>query len=44
MMPTMSFKSSYAAGVVLTILFFICFAAAIFLVKRNILYEGSNCF
>lgn len=39
MMPTMSFKSSYAAGVVLTILFFICFAAAIFLVKRNILCE-----
>jgi hypothetical protein len=42
MMPTMSFKSSYAAGVVLTILFFICFAAAIFLVKRNILCEWKT--
>ena len=39
----MSFKSSYAAGVVLTILFFfICFTAAVFLVKRNILCEWKT--
>lgn len=31
----MSFKSSYAVGVVLAVLFFIYFTAADFLVKRD---------
>ena len=35
----MSFKSSYAASVVLAVLYFIYFTAAVFLVKRNILCE-----
>lgn len=38
----MSFKSSYAAGVVLAVLFFIYFTAAVFLVKRNILCEWKT--
>ena len=38
----MSFKSSYSVCIVLAVLFFIYFTAAVFLVKRNILCEWKT--
>lgn len=40
----MSFKSSYAAGVILAVLFFIYFTAADFLVKRDTRVNENSAF